>query len=139
MNNLNTSDLRVPGGLEVESATLHRNENRLLDDHTHDGGMKDRIYHLRSRGMEKLDDLKCLMNEKVSTLKPMAQERMTSMRDGVKGRISSLQSQMKSSPGKWAGIAAGAGLGIGLIGRMLRNRVRVRSEDLPGIVIVGAC
>lgn len=124
MNNLNDFDVR---------------EERLLSDHTHDGGMKDKIYHLRSRGMEKLDDLKCLVNEKVSTWKPMAQERMTSMRSGVKDQISSLQSQMKSSPGKWAGIAAGAGLGIGLIGRMLRHRARMRSMDLPDIVIVGAC
>ena len=150
MNNLNGFDVRVPSGFEVESATLHRNENRMLDDHTHDGGMKDKLYHLRSRGIEMMNTWKSDMNERISTWKPMAQERMTSMRSTVndqisnlqtraKGEISNLQSQMKSNPGKWAGIAAGAGLGIGLIGRMLRHRARMRSEDLPSIVIVGAC
>jgi len=137
MNNLNTSDLRVPSGFDVESATLHRNENRLLDDHTHDGGMKDKIYHLRSRGVEKLNSLKSDINDRVETWKPMAQERMTSMRSSVKGQIASLQSQMKSNPGKWAGIAAGAGFGLGLLGRLMRHRAHRR--DLPQIVIVGAC
>ena len=89
--------------------------------------------------MEKFDSLRCEINDRVEELKPKARQRMMTMRDNVKGRIDGLQSRMKSNPGKWAGIAAGAGLGAGIIGRILRHRARMRSEDLPQIVIVGAC
>ena len=140
MNNLNTSDVRVPSGFDVESATTHRSENLMLDDHTHDGGMKDKLYHLRSRGMEQWGTLQSEMNSRIATWKPIAQQRMTSMRDGLRSRMTDLQGEMKSNPGKWAGIAAGAGLGLGLIGRMLRHRsARMRYEDLPDIIVVGAC
>ncbi|HSP34618.1 MAG TPA: hypothetical protein VLU46_09915 [Thermoanaerobaculia bacterium] len=138
MNNLNTSDVRVPSGFDVESATTHRSENLILDDHSHDAGMKDKLYHLRSRGMETWGSMRSGMSDRVSTWTPMVRDRVTTMRSSVMERISRMQGEMKSNPGKWAGIAAGAGFGIGLVGRLLRRRSRM-TDDRTSIVIVGAC
>lgn len=139
MNNLNTfDDVHVPSGFEVESATTHRSENLMLDDHSHDGGMKDKLYHLRSRGMETWGSVRSDMSDRVSTWTPMVRDRVTTMRSSVMDRISSLRGAMKSNPGKWAGIAAGAGFGIGLVGRLMRHRSRM-TDDMTSIVIVGAC
>ncbi|HEV7572328.1 MAG TPA: hypothetical protein VGQ21_12595 [Thermoanaerobaculia bacterium] len=43
---------------------------------------------------------------------------------------------LHGNPAKWAGIAAGAGLGIGLIGRFLHHRAHHR--HMPAVVIIEA-
>ncbi|MEA2325877.1 MAG: hypothetical protein QOE68_836, partial [Thermoanaerobaculia bacterium] len=43
---------------------------------------------------------------------------------------------LHGNPTKWAGIAAGAGLGIGLIGRFLHHRAHHR--HMPAVVIIEA-
>lgn len=60
----------------------------LLTDHTHDGGMKDKLFHV--------------------------------------------QQNMRTNTMTWAGIAAGAGFGLGLAGRIMRRR----ATRTPHIIIV---
>ena len=59
---------------------------------------------------------------------------------GLKPRLNALtmkaNDNLRSNPAKWAGIAAGAGLGIGLIGRFLQHRAKDRR--VPAIVIIEA-
>ena len=51
----------------------------------------------------------------------------------MKSRVEhSLQRSMRTSPMKWAGIAAGAGLAIGLIGRI----ARARKAQRPMLVVI---
>ena len=50
-------------------------------------------------------------------------------------RVLSIKSELRSNPGKWAGIAAGAGFTLGLIGRRLRHRAR---RNLPDLIIIEA-
>jgi L,D-peptidoglycan transpeptidase YkuD (ErfK/YbiS/YcfS/YnhG family) len=45
-------------------------------------------------------------------------------------------SQLRTNPAKWAGIAAGTGFAIGMAGRFLRHRSHERST--PAIVIIEA-
>ena len=57
------------------------------------------------------------------------------IKDSVKQLRPKLEQQLRSNPKKWAGIAAGAGLLLGLAGRYLRHRAHK-----PHLVIVeGAC
>jgi hypothetical protein len=53
----------------------------------------------------------------------------------VKALSAKAGTQLRVNPAKWTGIAAGAGLGIGLIGRFLHHRAHHRA---PSIVIVEA-
>lgn len=59
----------------------------------------------------------------------------------VRGKLEGLKvkaaGSMHSRPAKWAGIAAGAGLGIGLLGRLLQRRSR--NKKVARLVIVEAC
>jgi hypothetical protein len=109
-------------------------DDHLLTDHTHDGGIKDKWFHMRSRGMESIHTMTRDMNERVSSIKPMAQTRMTAMRNGMSLQMSKLQMQLRANPTKWAGIAAGAGFGLGLMGRIMRHRAAHAS--IPHLVVI---
>lgn len=52
-----------------------------------------------------------------------------------KSQIAKTQSSMHTNPMKWAGIAAGSGFAIGLIGRLLHVR-RNRLSRMPQVVVI---
>ena len=85
----------------------------------------------------RLGHLKSGLVTRVSGIKPMALERVSSMHDGVRGGMRRIDSQMRSSPGKWAGIAAGAGFVLGMGGRIMRSRSSTRK--LPNILVIEGC
>lgn len=139
--------------MEIYNERMSVPDDHLLSDHSHDGGMKDKLYHFRSRAIDKMNTMKRDMNDMKRDVSekwmPMASERMNSMRSGMKmkadelqremkTRVSGLEMQLKANPTKWAGIAAGAGFGLGLIGRIMRHRSH--RAAIPRIVVIeGAC
>ena len=89
----------------MDNDLLHVSENHLLTDLTHDGSMNDRLFHVKSRGMEMMD---------------------------------SMRSRLTITPLQLAGIATGAGFGLGLIGRIIRYRSR-RNVKRRVMILEGTC
>ncbi len=121
-----TRDLQVPSGWEVESAALHPPVHETRVTVPERSGMRGRLDTLKSRGVAKVHDLQSsLMTAK------------SSMRDGAKSQVAKMQGSMRTNPMKWAGIAAGAGFGLGMIGRIAQVRAK-RRNHMPTLVIVEA-
>jgi ElaB/YqjD/DUF883 family membrane-anchored ribosome-binding protein len=68
-------------------------------------------------------------------------EKLAAMPRSIKPRVNAMtmkaNDSMRSNPSKWAGIAAGAGLGIGLVGRFLHHRVQ-QNRHVPAVIIIEA-
>lgn len=155
--NRNTDVLPVPSGFEVESATFH-----MPVDSSHTlpppEGIHGKIDDLRSRGMRALDTLKSRGNETLETLKERGSEtleslkargnvmvvnakqslaeRQTTVKDGVHVQVDRMNSSMRTNPAKWAGIAAGSGFVLGLLGRWMQHRHK--HHPITELVIIDA-
>jgi hypothetical protein len=117
-----------------------------------------RVAHLRSGVSTRVADVKNRTTESASRLRNVATNRMESSKNSVlsslaalradadarveeirrdgEERIVDMKSDMRTNPGKWAGIGAGAGFAVGLVGRFLRHRARVHRGMQPRLVIV---
>ncbi|HEV7922054.1 MAG TPA: hypothetical protein VGR02_14805, partial [Thermoanaerobaculia bacterium] len=149
MDTIRNDELRIPSGLEVDTAVFTEVVN--LPPALPAPTLKDRVDELRLRGVEaagsvmhrldalqqsaamKTDELKRGVMLKTSELqrnvsmKTDELKRNVSMKsDELKRtattRVAGVQQDIHTNPRKWAGIAAGAGLGLGLIGRYLSHR-----------------
>jgi ElaB/YqjD/DUF883 family membrane-anchored ribosome-binding protein len=78
--------------------------------------------NLKSRGLAKVNDARVA----VASVKPR-----------VNAMTMKANDRMRGNPAKWAGVAAGAGLGIGLLGRFLQHRKQKRR--VPTLLIIEAC
>jgi ElaB/YqjD/DUF883 family membrane-anchored ribosome-binding protein len=136
-----TRDLQLPSGCEVGAATLHPH----VHDHVHDvgtavtlperSGTPGKLDTLKSRGLSKVHDIQRVVSERGTAVKGSLATVQTSVRDGAKTQVTRVNDSMKTSPMKWAGIAAGAGFGLGLIGRFSHWRNK-QHRMTPDIVII---
>ena len=124
MVDIRNSELRVPSGFEVESASQHMPGGPDWQPMEHD--LKSKMDELKVRGMDA-----------VRSMKQTMATRSTSMRDMMMAKTSGMQRDMRSNPAKWAGIMTGAGIGLGLVGRYLRHRMK--RNRVPRLVIIEAC
>jgi ElaB/YqjD/DUF883 family membrane-anchored ribosome-binding protein len=167
---LSGSDLEMPSGFEVEAATFHAPvvaevtvitpERSGADTRSN---MKEKLDSLRMQSKMKLQDVQHLMNEKSAVMKSSLQRSMTTAKSqmqhsmmtarstmqrsmnqantSVHTGINDMQADMRVNPMKWAGIAAGSGFAIGLIGRIIHWRNKHRhTHSMPQLVIIeSAC
>ncbi len=142
------SDIRVPSGYEVESATFHvpatGEENVTFSDVSAGrSGFRGKLDDLKSRGVDavsgKVHHLQHRLADRKTALQTSLATKKSSMRDSLTRQVSNTQSSMKNSPMLWAGIAAGSGFALGMVGRYMhwRNNHRRTSPDL--VIIDATC
>lgn len=154
---LSGSDLEMPSGFEVEAATFHAPEVAEFTIVTPERSnststMREKLDSLKSQSRMKLHDVQHLMNEKTAVMKSSLQRSVTTARSTmersmnqanatVQTGLHDMQADMRVNPMKWAGIAAGSGFALGLLGRMVSWRSRHRhGHGMPQLVIIeSAC
>lgn len=138
-----TRDLQMPSGSEVESATFHPHVHVVetsvaLPEHSAVHGMdglRGKLETLKSRGLSKVHDIQRVMNDRSTAAKTALVRTKSNMRDGAKSQVTRMEGSMRMSPMLWAGVAAGAGFGLGLIGRIAQWRSKQR-HHMPELVII---
>ncbi|HET7434420.1 MAG TPA: hypothetical protein VFN10_06860 [Thermoanaerobaculia bacterium] len=93
---------------------------------------------LKSRSSETVESLKSRGQMLVQTAKQQLVQTQGTMREGVHVQVDRMNGSMRTSPAKWAGIAAASGFVIGMIGRWSHHRSHHRSS-MPQLVIIEAC
>jgi hypothetical protein len=90
------------------------------------GGFRGRLDTLKSRGLSKVHDIQGVISD-----------RKVALRDNAKSQVTKLEDSMRTSPMKWAAVAAGSGFALGMIGRIAQARAKKRNA-MPTLVIVEA-
>ena len=111
-----------PSGYEVESARFTPDVGPVRS------GVMRRLDELKSRSVSKVHDVQRVMSDRTSIIK-------SSARHGVTSGMSKVQSSMRNSPAKWAGIAAGSGFVLGMLGRLIQSRSE-RHRRMPQLVVI---
>lgn len=93
-------------------------------------GWKTRVDELTATGVEQVAAMRTRMRDLV----PAVKERVGSLRSRTSTRAAETGAHMRNHVSMWAGVAAGAGLGIGLLGRILMHRSKHRMT--PQLVII---
>ena len=162
---LSGSDLEMPSGFEVESATFHPPvtvSTGMPVTTSERSGMRGKLDDLKSRGLSTLHDMQHTLGDRTSVLKQNLGERTALMKQTMSDRTSVLKSNlqrsvtsakssvrstadrsmmnmrasMQNSPGKWAGIAAGSGFALGMLGRFIHWRNKHQHHYAPQLVII---
>ena len=118
-------------GSQVKSSVLDTSSKLAAKAVTLGRTVSRRSTALTSSAAASARTLKTTASERVTALRTNAVARVTAMRSGVR-------TELAASPAKWAGVAAGAGAGIGLLGRYLRYRRDVRLR-MPRVIVVQSC
>jgi ElaB/YqjD/DUF883 family membrane-anchored ribosome-binding protein len=117
------TDVSLPSGSEVESARLHVPVS--VEGPAPHYARKGKIEMVKSKVLTRMHGVQRRVGDTTSLLRGQARYSMTR-----------LQNSMRTSPAKWAAVAAGAGLAIGLIGRLADRRRR--QQPVAELVIIEA-
>jgi ElaB/YqjD/DUF883 family membrane-anchored ribosome-binding protein len=132
---------RVPSGGEVESATIRR------EAAIHQPVIPVEVPFAGDRFGEPQSSWKSRLSGVVGKVKSALPRRAVAFPPGVgstvsgrmKTAVSTARESLRANPARYAGIAGGIGLGLGIVGRMLRHRMRVHSLQPRVLVIREYC
>ena len=102
-----------------------------MDTTRNQGGMRDTLDRWKSLGADKVHTLQRTVSERGLAVKSL-------VRDRTNDSIAKVNSSMRGNPMKWAGIAAGSGFALGMIGRLLHKRSHHRHHHEAQLVIIDA-
>lgn len=128
-------------GYEVESAMFvpEVSHEVPLRSTSSRSGVMQKLDDLKSRSLSKVHDVQQVMSDRTSIMKSNLQRSMTnaksSARSGVNDGMMRMQSSMRTSPAKWAGIAAGSGFVLGMLGRLIHAR-NEHHRHMPQLVVI---
>lgn len=139
MNTRRDNELAMPSGYEVEAATIVVPVDGGATPVTFgsgvgsgfgssQSGLRGKLDSLKSRGSETLHHLQHQLHDRTASAK-------SALRSNVDRQVTNVNASMRTNPMKWVGIAAGAGFGIGLIGRIVHWKNKQR-HAMPSLVII---
>lgn len=148
---VNAIEAALPSGSEVASAAWHPRVAGCCPEHdgAGSGNWRTKLGELRSRSVSTMNQVKERSAVRATEIRRRATERaamwkrsaagtMAATGSAVRSRaqtgIAQMNSSMRNDPMKWAGIAAGSGVVLGLVGRLL-DRQRHR-RHLPQLVVI---
>lgn len=133
-----TGDWQLARGNEVEDGQVSRSVDGLGETRlTVPGGTRGRVDAWKARGLSKAREARRAVDHRAAVLKSSFRSAQSSVRDGAKAQVSRMETSMRSSPMKWAGIAAGTGFALGLIGRIAQT-MSAHRRLTPDIIIIEA-
>ena len=132
-----TRDLQFPTGYEVGGA---------VHPHVHDdfetaltvperSRMRAKLQTLKSRGLSKVHDIQRVVRARGTSVKDQLRTTRSAVSDGAKTQVTRVNESMRTKPMLWAGIAAGAGFSLGLVGRIAQWRSK-QQQGMPDLVII---
>ena len=129
-----------PSGYEVESSRYIPavgHEETVRD--TGRASVMQKLDDLKSRSLSKVHDIQRVVSDRTSLVKSNVQRSVTtaksSARNGVNTGVTRMQSSMRDNPAKWAGIAAGSGFVLGMLGRIVHSR-NERRRHMPQLIVI---
>lgn len=128
-------------GYEVESAMFvpEVSHEAPLDLTSSRSGVMQKLDDLKSRSLSKVHDVSQKLSDHTSIVKSNVQRTMiqakSSARSGVNDGVMRMQSSMRTNPAKWAGIAAGSGFVLGMLGRLIHAR-NEHHQHMPQLVVI---
>ena len=91
---------------------------------------------IRTSNSSKLSSMRDSVSSRLATIKPEAKRRIENVRSSVRGSALKAKTSLREHPAKWSGVAVGAGIGAGLLGRYLLHRSH-NHRELPDVIVIG--
>lgn len=129
----------TPRVAAVQKAVKEKLEAVRRDVRSHLEDAKSHIDDRVATVDNRLTMLKEQLDRRVVAARAEVRDRVTSMESSVRNGLGQVEQDVRSNPMKWAGISAGAGIGIGLVSRWMHHR-RSHRLGMPSIIVIeSAC
>lgn len=100
--------------------------------------MESKAVSMRNQVEAKAMTMRNQVEAKATMIRADVETRIDTLKEEAESQLTHLQEDVRTNPMKWAGISAGAGIGIGLVSRWMHHRSKVRARQTPQVLIIEA-